>query len=301
MNKIIVAGGINIDIVATAERHPQLGETCPATGLAFLPGGKGANQAIAAARLGARSLLIGKVGSDRFGDEVIHFLKSQRVDIQNVSRTSAADTGSAVVIVAAGQNIILTIPGANAFLNERDIEAVSLAKDDIVLSQFEIPTDILRGLLLKAKAAGAKVILNPSPSKAEAEHLLQLADILIVNQSELAFLLRQRNIKGNSLKSACRELKSKQEQVIIVTLGESGAFASSEHEELHMSGRKIEAIDPTGAGDCFAGALAAKLIEGSRLDQALNYANVAASISAERIGASTSMPTVSEVNKIQLG
>src|ERR1041384_6566369 len=181
MNKILVAGSINMDVVATAARHPLPGETVAGKDLHFLPGGKGANQAVAAAKLGAITYLIGKLGNDAFADTLKSFLNSQGLKMEYVQRTSDAATGTALIVVAdSGENSIVVVPGANARLGKEDIEPVVIEPGDILVSQFEMPLETIERFFTRGKAAGARAILNPAPARAGVVDLLKAADILVL-------------------------------------------------------------------------------------------------------------------------
>lgn len=299
MSRVLVAGSINMDVVATAARHPQPGETVPGKELNFFPGGKGANQAVASAKLGADTLMIGKLGGDGFADELDRFLQKQGINLSYVSRTSDAATGTALIVVAdTGENTIVVVPGANGLLGKGDIDQVSFGKGDILLSQFETPFETIRHFFTKGKAAGARAILNPAPAQPDAEDLLNLADILVVNETEMAYFLGRKEVDEGSMPSFARELRSGTEQVVIVTLGANGVFILNKEEQARVAGRKVTAVDTTGAGDCFVGALASQLAKGVELKAAASYANIAASICVQRPGAGPSMPTLDEVGKI---
>ena len=188
MARVYVAGSINMDLVARAARHPRPGETVAGTHVATYPGGKGANQAIAAARLGAETILLGKLGTDTFGNQLRDFLSGQGVQLDYLRQTAAAATGVALIVVAeSGENSIVVVPGANALLEPDDLANVPIAAGDVVLSQFEIPLATIQQLFTRARAVGATTILNPAPAQRCAREVLALADVLILNESELAF------------------------------------------------------------------------------------------------------------------
>lgn len=299
MNRVLIAGSINMDVVATADRHPLAGETVPGKALHFFPGGKGANQAVAAAKLGAKTFMVGKLGNDSFANDLENFLQSQNVNMSHVYHTPDAATGTALIVVAdTGENTIVVVPGANGLLGRPEIENVSFETGDILISQFEIPFDTIENFFVKGRGAGAKTILNPAPAKPGAERLLRLADILVINETELAFFLGLKHLDNASVASAACDLRINPIQTIIVTLGASGVFVLDGEEQYHILGHKVDAIDTTGAGDCFVGALASQLAQNVPLKKALTYANMAASICVQRLGAGTSMPTSDEVNQV---
>jgi ribokinase len=298
MGRVFVAGSINMDVVATAERHPRIGETVAGRQVLFSPGGKGANQAVSAAKLGAPTTLIGRLGKDAFGAELRTFLAAQGINLSLV-KDAEAHTGTAIITVANADNTIVVIPGANAMVDEADIAAPVLAAGDVAVSQFEIPLPAISAFFARARAAGATTILNPAPAKQFGPELLDLVDILILNETELGFLT------GNELRDsddyakfidAARSLQTREDQVVCVTLGKRGIVALIEGRPHTDLGRAVKAVDSTGAGDCFVGAVAAVLADGNPIQSALGYANVAASVCVQRMGAAPSMPTIAEVS-----
>jgi ribokinase len=301
MGRIFVAGSINMDVVATADRHPRLGETVAGKAVLYFPGGKGANQAVAARKLGAPTTLIGRLGRDAFGDELKTFLTAQGLDLSFVQTTAKAQTGMALITIANADNTIVVIPGANALVDAADVAAPMLAKGDIAVSQFEIPLPAIHAFFERAQAAGATTILNPAPALEFGAEMLDLVDILILNESELAFLakteLRDTDDHTRFI-DAARSLQTGKGKIICVTLGKRGVLALINGEPLILPGRAVKAVDTTGAGDCFVGAVAAQLAGGKTIHDALAYANSAASICVQRMGAAPSMPTAAEVSAV---
>jgi ribokinase len=301
MGRVFVAGSINMDVVATADRHPRIGETVFGRSVLYFPGGKGANQAVAAAKLGAPTTLIGRLGGDAFGRELRTFLAAQGINLSLVRDTSAAHTGTAVITTANADNTIVVIPGANALVDAADVAAAAFAKGDIAVSQFEIPLAAIGAFFERARAAGATTILNPAPAIEVDARLLDLVDVLVLNETELGFLTRTE--LGDSddqarFIAAARSLPMGSGKIICVTLGRRGVLALVDGEPLIVPGRAVTAVDTTGAGDCFVGALAARLAAGKSFLDALAYANTAASISVQRMGAAPSMPTAAEVEEL---
>jgi len=278
MGRVFVAGSINMDVVATAERHPRIGETVTGDAVLYFPGGKGANQAVAAAKLGAPTALIGRLGKDAFGDELKAFLAAQGVDLTFLQQTSEAHTGTALITIASADNTIVVIPGANALVSAADVAAPAFAKGDIAVSQFEIPLPSISAFFLRARAAGATTILNPAPA------LGLLAKTELRDTDDPAHVIE-----------AARSLQTSQDKTVCVTLGRRGALALIDGKLLIIPGRAVKAIDTTGAGDCFVGAVAAQLAAGKSIRDALGYAIAAASVCVQRMGAAPSMPTAAEV------
>jgi ribokinase len=299
MGRVFVAGSINMDVVATAERHPRIGETVAGKQVLYFPGGKGANQAVAAAKLGAPTTLIGRLGKDAFGAELRTFLAAQGIDLSLVKDTEA-HTGTAIITIADADNTIVVVPGANAMVSEVDVGAPQLAQGDIAVSQFEIPQPAINAFFKRARTARATTILNPAPAIEFDDGLLDLVDILILNESELGLLAKTElrdTDEHERFIDAARALRDERDMIVCVTLGKRGVVALADGKQLIVEGRAVKAVDTTGAGDCFVGAVAALLADGQSIRNAITYANVAASLCVQRIGAAPSMPTVAEVSK----
>ena len=300
MGRVFVAGSIIMDVVATAARHPKVGETVLGRDMFFFPGGKGSNQAVAAARLGADVALIGRIGRDAFGAELKTFLAAQGVDLACVKETDGAPTGSALIVVAESDNAIVVVPAANAALGAADVERAAIARGDVLLAQLEIPAPTVRAFFARGRAAGACTSLNPAPAMEFDRALFELADLLILNETELAMASR-RHVDANTsladLAAAARALRTHADQNVCVTIGSRGAVAVIGEATHAFAGRSVAVADTTGAGDCFAGAVAAELARGRPLRDAFAFANVAASICVQRMGAGPSMPTAGEVTE----
>ncbi len=298
MRSVWIAGSVNMDIVATAARHPKIGETVAGKEVFFFPGGKGANQAVAAAKLGAPTALIGKVGDDAFGRELRHFLATENVSLKFLRDTSDARTGTAIITVTDADNAIVVVPGANALVSERDVAAPALAEGDVLVSQFEIPLTTVEAFFSRARSVGATTLLNPAPAIDFDRDLLELVDILILNETELGTIagaeIRENDADARIIEVA-RRLQTSERQTIVVTLGRRGALAWARGRALAIPGEAVKCVDTTGAGDCFVGAVAAQTALGVPIDQALVYANVAASLCVQRMGAGPSMPAQAEV------
>src|SRR3954469_47999 len=302
MGRVFVAGSINMDVVATANRHPRPGETVAGRELLYFPSGKGANQAVAATKLGAATTLIGRVGTDAFGRDLRAFLTAQGVELEFVQDTSEAHTGTAIITVANVDNTIVAVPGANALVSAADMTMLSLTRGDVALSQFEIPLPAISAFFKRARAAGATTIFNPAPALPLDRELLDLADFLILNETELGVLarteLRDTDDHARFIEAA-RSLQAGTDKIICVTLGRRGAVALVDGEPIVISGRVVETVDTTGAGDCFVGAVAAQLANGRAIRDAFEHANIAASICVQRMGAAPSMPTAAEVSAVR--
>lgn len=302
MGRVFIAGSINMDVVATASRHPKVGETVAGQAVHYFPGGKGANQAVAAAKLSAAVTLIGRLGTDAFGQQLRMFLAAQGIDLALVKDTTEAHTGTALITIADADNTIVVVPGANALVSAEDVAPLALTKGDVAVSQFEIPQATITAFFRRARAAGATTILNPAPARPCDPALLDLVDILILNETELG-LLAQTDLHDSDEPSrfidTARRLPAASGKIICVTLGKRGVLALVRGEPSLIAGRAVKAVDTTGAGDCFVGALAAQLANGSTIHDALEYANAAASICVQRMGAAPSMPTAAEVTALR--
>ncbi|MGY4626134.1 ribokinase [Bradyrhizobium sp. USDA 4486] len=301
MGRVFVAGSINMDVVATADRHPRVGETVAGKQVLYFPGGKGANQAVAASRLGAGTTLIGRLGKDSFGAELRTFLADQGIDLGYVQETAEAHTGTALITVAEADNTIVVIPGSNALVSAEDVSVVPMLKGDVAVSQFEIPLPAIAAFFERARGVGATTLLNPAPAQKMASELLALVDILVLNETELGFLAGVElsdSDEAARIIDVARKFQARPDQTICVTLGRRGVLALAGREEIAVPGRFVTAVDTTGAGDCFVGALASQLAEDATLRDALTFANAAASVSVQRMGAGPSMPTAAEVKAV---
>ncbi|MDQ6613285.1 MAG: ribokinase [Actinomycetota bacterium] len=293
MSKVVVVGSINMDVVAHAPRHPAVGETVLGTRLSFAPGGKGANQAVAASRLAAPTELVGRVGTDAFADSLLAFLSTENIGTTGVQRADVS-TGTALIVVdESGDNTIVVVPGANHAMTTEDADAIAVESHDILSVQFELPLDVVFAALSRAHHIGARTVLNPSPAQTAPPELLALADFVVLNESELAFFA-----PADGMVARLETLRQRPEQVMIATLGPQGAVALSDGKAVHVPGREVTVVDTTGAGDCFVGALAVALYSGSEIDEAVHFANLAASIAVQRPGAGTAMPSLSDIEAL---
>jgi ribokinase len=287
-----------MDVVVRAARFPRVGETVSGTEVHFFPGGKGANQAVAAAKLGAPTALIGRIGDDAFGRELHAFLAGQRVDLKHVAVATKTPTGTAIVTVSDTNNTIVVVPGANGLVDVSDVSAPTVKEGDILVSQFEIPVSAIEAFFLRGRAARARTILNPAPVVEFDRSLLELVDIIVLNETELGILsgadLTEVDTPAKIIEHA-HALQRSRDQIVCVTLGKRGAIALAGKESIEIPGRGVAVTDTTGAGDCFVGAFAARLSAGADIHSALQCANVAASISVQRMGAGPSMPTGAEL------
>lgn len=298
MKRVIVVGSINMDIVVSADRHPKPGETVVGNDIHFIPGGKGANQAVAASRLGGLVSLVGKIGHDTFGEKLQAFLKNEKLDLTGLTVSAEIPTGTALIVVdRKSENTIVVVPGCNRELSIKDLDSVHLTGNEIVVSQFEIPQDVITELFKRANKAGATTILNPAPAAHCSTELFARTDYLIVNETELGFFTG--NLRGSddihTLAGEAHKLRARSGQIVIVTLGAGGVISVSASDLIEVAGHKVNAIDTTAAGDCFIGGFAVALSESMGIRAALEFANAAAAISVQRLGASSSLPLRTEV------
>jgi ribokinase len=300
MGKIIVLGSINMDVVVLTPNHPLPGETLFGTDVQFIPGGKGANQAVAAGRLADEVVLVGKLGQDAFGTSLAEFLGGESLELR-VGRDPDAPTGTALITVDDNaENSIIVISGSNMKLSPDDIDSLPIARDDILVSVFEVPQETIKAAFEKARDAGARTILNPAPAVSFIPGLQELCDYMVVNETELAFFAEGEVALDDPvvMRGQLERVRSRPGQAIIVTLGPEGAVCQVGDEFHRVPGRKVDAVDATGAGDCFVGALGVGLKEGMDLREAISFANKAASLSVQKLGASSSLPYRSEVDAL---
>lgn len=301
MPQVWIAGSINMDIVVSTPRRPRDGETVLGDRLEFFPGGKGANQAVAVAQAGTPVSLIGAVGEDAFGEQLMRFLRDRRVGVTRIVTVADAPTGTALIVLdAEGQNSIIVVPGANNVWTPERME-VPLTAGDVALAQLEIPIESVERWLSSAKTAGATTVLNAAPAREGADRLLGVVDVLVVNELELSFLLSEEvepSASVTEVVDAASALRTRADQTVVVTLGHRGAVAVGPQGVLVADGRSVDAVDTTGAGDCFVGTLSAQIVVGLDLGRTLKLANTAASICVQRMGAGTSMPSAAEVAEV---
>lgn len=299
MKKILVVGSLNMDIQVTADRLPGVGETVLGKDCSYNCGGKGANQAFAAGRLGGDVIMLGCVGQDEFGRTLIRGLTENGVCTDNISVRDGEDTGTAVILVdSLANNSIVTIAGANGSCDIPYVKKAELSIKDYeyLLLQMEIPLDTVFYAIDQAREAGKTIILNPAPAPdGLPEEIMRKIDIITPNESELARLSRQKTDSLEEILEGAEKLLSQGVGHVIVTMGKNGALWVSSEGYRMFEGTKVEAIDTTGAGDCFNGALAVKLAEGRSMEEAICFANAAAAISVTRRGAQASMPHKEEV------
>ena len=304
MKKILVIGSLNLDMVCNVDHIPAVGETILCPEMRFVPGGKGANQACAAGRLGADVTLLGAIGQDDQAELQIQSLTSAGVDVAHLIRRTDQRTGSAVVAVnPQGNNSIIVLPGANMSMSPTDIdENLALLKAcSVVVLQLEIPLGTVLYAAKKARELGKTVILDPAPAPKDFPvELYRYVDIIKPNETELGILSGIEHTEG-ALSEAAEVLKRRGAKNILVTLGEKGLFLYPEGDvPCLIPAQKVQAVDTTAAGDAFTAALACKVAEGISLQDAARFANRVSAIVVTRPGAQSSIPTLEEVERCLL-
>jgi ribokinase len=297
--RICVVGSSNIDLTFRTSRLPRSGETLAGQAFQLGFGGKGANQAVMASRLGSRVAMIARVGNDVFGEQTLHNFQQHGIDTTHVLRDAERPTGTAAILVEdSGQNCILIVPGANAALTPEDVRAAQplLRESSVVLCQLEVAMETTREAVLLARAAGVRTILNPAPAVSLPDELLRLTDICIPNETEAELLTGQRVTTPDEAKAAAEILRQRGAGTVLVTLGERGVVVVDECWE-HIPASPVRAVDASGAGDAFIGSLAVFLLEGMSVRQAARRANHVAALSVTRPGTQASFPTRTEIDK----
>jgi ribokinase len=294
---IAVIGSLNMDIAIEIERPPRQGETILGESVHFIPGGKGANQAVAAARLGANVAMIGAVGADAFGDELLSSLKKEGVDMRAVKQLEGCSTGIASIILSQGDNSIIVVQGANAHCSPEDIERNKsvIAQADIILVQLEIPLETVAAAVQTANSFGKTVILNPAPARPLPSKLLDKVDFLTPNQSELALLSGY--VQENHLDEGMESLLSRGVRHVITTLGKDGvAYKTKGGKTVCFPAYQVPVVDTTGAGDAFNAGLAYSLATKHSVTEAIDFASKVAALAVSKLGAQAGMPKLDEVN-----
>ncbi len=300
--RIVVVGSLNMDFVVSVEHLPAPGETVLGSAFRMLPGGKGANQAYAAARLGGRVAMAGRVGYDLFGDQLKAGLAAAGVEIGEVHATRSGPTGVALIWVdRTGQNSIVVASGANATLTLAEEAARRLFRGaGIALFQLETPLATVAAALAAARAEAVRTVLDPAPAQPLTSELLGRVDVLTPNESEALILLGKPpgRIPAEERPGVARALRARGCGTVILKLGDEGCFVAGSGGERHLPALAVTAVDTTAAGDTFNAALAVALAEGEPLEAAARFANAAAAVSVTRAGAQSSAPSRPEVEAL---
>ena len=297
--RIVVVGSTNTDMVVKVPRLPGPGETVIGGEFVVAAGGKGANQAVACARAGARVSFVGRVGADDFGAKTLRGLKREGVSIRYVVTDRESPSGVALIFVdEEGENVIAVAPGANMRLTPEDVEAArsAIAQADCLLLQLEVPLPTVERAVRLARDAGVLVLLNPAPapSRPLPARLLKRVDVLTPNRAEAAALVGRRVRNLADARAAARRLRDLGPARVVITLGKDGALAQ-EAEAVHVPACSVKAVDAVAAGDAFSGALAVALSEGMPFLKACSFANAAGACAVTKLGAQPSMPTRREI------
>ena len=295
-----VVGSINMDLVAQVSRFPQPGETVKGSSFLTTPGGKGANQACALSRLGARVYMVGKMGNDQFAREYAAHFDEEGIATEHIARVDGVSTGIAVIEVnLEGENHIVIVPGANERVDTAHVDRVSgdFSPGDMVLMQLEIPTDTVLHTLKKAKEQGTVTILDPAPAEPLPEEIYRYTDYLTPNATEISVLAGMPTDTDDRLQRAVDTILDYGAQTIVVKRGSRGATIFHEGESIHIGGFPVSAVDTTAAGDSFNAGLAYRLGSGYSLREAVTYANAVGALSTLKMGAQTAMPTGVEVER----
>jgi ribokinase len=297
MSRVVVCGSLNMDVVVQSARFPGRGETILGAEVSFLPGGKGLNQAIASARLGMPTAMVGAVGNDAFANGLRGFLADNDVDSTSVTEVDGPATGVALIQVAEGDNSITVASGANMHFDAAMLHHEP-QHDEVWVAQFETPLAATQEILGRARAAGARTVLNLAPFTEHPAELLKSVDVAVLNEIELSQATGARLDASSTLESivtACNVLRARGARAVIATLGARGAVVVTATGVDAIPAFPTSVVDTTGAGDCFVGALASQLAAGRTPVEAARFASAAASCSVERLGAAPAMPTGQDV------
>ena len=296
--RVLVGGAINTDLVARVQRAPERGETVTGSRFDIFGGGKGANQAVAAARCGAPVAMLGAVGADAFGRDRLADLRAEGIDVEGVAVIDGVASGVALITVeAGGDNRIAYVPGATLDVApEAAPAALERARAGVVLTTLELPLPTLTALYDAARAAGATVLLNATPEAASGTELVRRTDILIVNETEALDLLGG-DRDGQSWEAVAASLRALGPATVVVTLGADGALVATADAVETIPAPPVAAVDTTAAGDAFCGALAARLAAGDDVLSAARYGVRAAALSVTKAGAQPSIPTAADIER----
>jgi ribokinase len=297
---IAVVGSSNMDLVVKSKRIPATGETILGGDFIMAPGGKGANQAVAAAKLGAKVFFIAKLGDDIFGLQSLNNFKKEGVNTKYVLQTQDAPSGVALIMVDdEGNNVIVVAPGANHKLTPEDVKAAEsdIASSGALVAQLEVPIETIEFAAMLANKSNVPFILDPAPAQKLSVELLNMVDVLTPNETEAQILTGVEVKDRKSAEAAAQKLLECGVKNVILTMGASGYFSIGKEGKEFIAARKVTAADSTAAGDAFTGSLAVGLAKGQTLSEAALFANDVAAVSVTRMGAQPSMPTIEEIDK----
>lgn len=301
MKKIAVLGSINMDLVTFCERAPREGETLLGREFRQIPGGKGANQAVAMGKLGARVVMLGKIGTEGMGEILLNSMERDGVKIDKIEKSSKTTGIAKIIVEESGQNRILVVPGANGDVDneyiDRNIESIKSA--DILVCQLEIPMESVKYALKKAKDLGKITVLNPAPAAHLDEEIIKNSDYIIPNETELEIITGIKTDTVEGVKKAAYALLEKGVKGLIVTLGSKGSLYIDRENEVMTPAYKVKAVDTTAAGDSFIGGFVKGISQDLAIVDAIELGTKVAAISVTRIGAQTSLPTEEEIKNFR--
>ncbi len=303
--RIVVVGSLNMDLVIRSPHFPQPGETIFGSHFQTIPGGKGANQAVAASRLGGQVSMVGRVGDDAFADVLLQNLASVGVETSFIVRDEQAASGVALIVVDdSGENSIVVASGANMKLAEKDVEAAEkvIAAADVLILQLEVPLPVVIRAAQIAQEHQVTVVLNPAPARELTPELLELVDVLVPNESETAILTGLPIDSQDELEKAAKNLLNSGIKSVVITLGRRGAFlTSTDYKSKIYEGFSVQPVDTTAAGDAFVAGLAVNYGSGNNLPDSIRWGNAAGALATLRYGAQTSLPKREEVIQLFKG
>lgn len=293
---LVVFGSINLDLIFSLPSLPRPGETVLGPGYAVAPGGKGANQAVAAARDGARTVLVGRVGRDAFADEALKIARTTALDLAHVLPCDRPTGCAAVCVDGAGDNLIAVASGANAAVTAGQVPDTLLGPGTTLVLQMEVPAAETAALIARAKARGARVVLNLAPALPLDERAIAAVDVLILNEIEAAAIAGRRGLAAGAPAALAKALAAAIGNIVVLTLGAAGAIAATSDAAWTIAALAIRPVDTVGAGDAFVGVFAAALDRGAALPDALRRASVAAGLACLIPGAQPSLPDTAAID-----
>lgn len=296
MKKVVVVGSINMDLVTRCKRAPKGGETLFGEEFSQVPGGKGANQAVAIGKLGTNVIMLGKIGKDSFGKDMLVSMEKNGVNIQHIEEGEKATGIAKIIVEESGQNRILVVAGANSEVDKEyvDRHLAAIKESDIVVTQLEIPIETVEYTLKKAKEFGKITILNPAPARELSDEIIKNSDFIIPNESELALITGMAVETEEEIKKVGKKLLDMGVKNLIITLGSKGSLHLNRDKCEFHSAYKVKAIDTTAAGDSFIGGVVREL-NGDNISEAIEFGTKVSAIAVTKKGAQTSIPTIEEV------
>lgn len=300
MKKVVVVGSINMDLVTRCKRAPKGGETLFGEEFSQVPGGKGANQAVAIGKLGTNVIMLGKIGKDSFGKDMLASMEKNGVNIQHIEEGEKATGIAKIIVEESGQNRILVVAGANSEVDKEyvDRHLAAIKESDIVVTQLEIPIETVEYTLKKAKEFGKITILNPAPARELSDEIIKNNDFIIPNESELALITGMAVETEEEIKKAGKKLLDMGVKNLIITLGSKGSLHLNRDKCEFHSAYKVKAIDTTAAGDSFIGGVVREL-NGDNISEAIEFGTKVSAIAVTKKGAQTSIPTIEEVKNFR--